>query len=494
MLASAGHAFFDKKRGTHPEGCGYGGEARRQSAVATPLLGEFEGFDADDVFVAGLDGFEQVLAGFGVELDAAAGGGGAFEDDVLDFFDVGVGAADLVHDMSEHTNAVVMADDELPFRGRAGGEVDAVRDGAGGGVGLDDADGFLGDGLLGLLGGSADVMGAVEIGVVEDRVGEVAGGIGGFGIEDVEAGADFFRGERGGEGGLVDDFAAGRVDENGVGFHEREALSGDKFFGVGFQGDMQTDDVRTAKERIEVGAVLDFEVAAFLQVEGTRPGDDVEAEGVSALDDFLADLADADDAERFAEDAVGFAEFFFVPLMSAKGDDIFREAAVESEEQCEDQLGDGHGIFAGAIGDVHTARARGFHVDGIHARAGADDDGELVAGLDGFGGNFFTADDEDLKGSDQLGKFLGLDGGFVGDVAAEFFQLVEMFLGEFIRNQYFHHGDLPELKEHGQNRAGRRRLARMVACRLQMRNRLWKNTQSYACNSGAQPIDCAAWK
>ena len=197
------------------------------------LLGQLEGFDADDVLVAGFDGGEQVGAGFGVELDAAAGGGGAFEDDVLDFFDIGVGAADLVHHVSEDADAVVMADDELPLRGRAGGEVDAVRDGAGFDVGLDDADGLLGDGRLRLFGGRADVVRAVEILIVENGVGKFAGGVGGFRIKNVEAGADFLRGERGGEGGLVDDFAAGGVDENGVGFHQRQARGGDEFFGVG---------------------------------------------------------------------------------------------------------------------------------------------------------------------------------------------------------------------------------------------------------------------
>src|SRR5882724_3190985 len=104
---------------------------------------------------------------------------------------------------------------------------------------------------------------------------------------------------------------------------------------------MQTDDVRAAEKRIEVGAVFDFEVAGFLEVEGARPGDDMEAEGVGAFDDFVANLADADDAEGFAEDAVGFAEFLFVPLMSAEGGDVVGKAAVESENQREDQLGDG---------------------------------------------------------------------------------------------------------------------------------------------------------
>ena len=209
---------------------------------------------------------------------------------------------------------------------------------------------------------------------------------------------------------------------------------------------MQTDDVRAAEERIEVGAVFDFEVAGFLQVEGTRPSDDVQAEGVGARDDFLADLADADDAEGLAEHAVGFAEFFFVPLMRAQGGDVVGKAAVESENEREDQFGDSDGIFAGAIGYVHAAGAGGFDVDGVHARAGTDDDGELVAGFDGVGGDFFTADDEDLKGGDEFYQFLGFGGGFVGDVAAELLESVEMVFGEFVGNQYLHDG-LPQVKE-----------------------------------------------
>src|SRR6266404_2268861 len=251
---------------------------------------------------------------------------------------------------------------------------------------------------------------------------------------------------------------------------------------------MQTDDVRTAEKRIEVGAVFDFEVAGFLQVEGARPGDDMEAEGVGAFDDFAADLADADDAEGFAEDAIGFAKFFLVPLMRAEGGDVVGKAAVEAENQREYQLGDGDGIFAGAIGDVHAAGAGGLDVDGVDACAGAKDDGELVAGLDRVGGNLFTADDEDLIGGDELGKFLGFDSGFVGDVAAEFLELVEVFFGEFVGNQYLH-VTFPQGEGTlwAEDRAGRRQLASMLCDNAD-------DCAADACNAVGKPVDCAAWK
>src|ERR1035438_9807005 len=258
---------------------------------------------------------------------------------------------------------------------------------------------------------------------------------------------------------------------------------------------MQTDDVRAAEKGIEVGAVFDPEVAGFLQVEGARPGNDGKAEGVGAFDDFAADLADADDAERFAEEAVGFAEFFFVPFVGAEGGDVVGEAAVESENERKEKLGDRDGIFAGAIGDVHAAGAGGFDVDGVHARAGADDDGELVTGLDRVGGDLFTADDEDLIGSDEFGKVLGFDGGVVGDIAAEILESVEMVFGELVGNQYLH-DDLPrgEGMLWAQHRAGRRWLASVVAPTLQSRNGVGQEAEAYACNAVGEPVNCAVWK
>ncbi len=159
---------------------------------------------------------------------------------------------------------------------------------------------------------------------------------------------------------------------------------------------------------------------------------------MGAFDDLATDLADADDAERLAVDAVGLAEFLLVPFMGAERGDVVGNAAVDGQQQGEDEFSDGDGIFARAIRDVHAASAGGFDIDGVHARAGAEDDGELVAGLDGVGVDLFAADDEDFAGADQFGEFFGSGGSVVGDVAAEFPEVVEVVLGKLVGDQDLH--------------------------------------------------------
>ena len=474
----------------------------RGRAAARPyrtrfLFPDAQGFDADDVGVAVFDGGKQFVAGFGVELDAATGGGGAVEDDVLDFFDVDIGATDLVHDKGEHADAVEVADGELPLRGGARGEVHAIEHDAGFDVGLDDADGFLGDGFLGLFGGRADVVGAVEIRQVKDRVGELGRGFGGFGIVDIEAGANPFRFERGAQGGLVDDLAAGGIDEDGVGFHHRDAVGADELLRVGLERDVQGDDVGAAEQGVEIGGILDVEVAGFLQVERAGPSDDVKAEGVGAFDDLAADLAEAHDAEGLPVDAVGFAEFFLVPFVGAERGDVVGNAAVDGQQQCEGEFGHGDGVFARAIRDIHAAGAGGFDVDGVDARARAKDHGELGAGLDGVGGDLFAADDEDFTRADELGKFLGFDGGVVGDVTAEFLETVEVVLGKFVGNQDLHINLLRG--ERSMCREDRTRERWLASTGCVVSRILWPggggaSAKSGACNAGGESLDCAGRK
>ena len=125
---------------------------RRFRCLATPNPG-YPGYRPKGGKKSGL--------GFGVELDAATGGGCPFEDDVLDLFDVNARAANLVHDEGQHADAIIVADHKLPFGGRAAGEVDAVEDHAGLYESLDDAQSLVGDRFLSLLGRGADVMGAI---------------------------------------------------------------------------------------------------------------------------------------------------------------------------------------------------------------------------------------------------------------------------------------------------------------------------------------------
>ncbi len=63
-----------------------------------------------------------------------------------------------------------------------------------------------------------------------------------------------------------------------------------------------------------------------------------------------------------ALEAPGLAVFFFVPLAGAEVGGAFDDAAVEGEEEGEDELSDGGGVHAGAVadGDVASFCGGGF--------------------------------------------------------------------------------------------------------------------------------------
>ena len=99
--------------------------------------------------------------------------------------------------------------------------------------------------------------------------------------------------------------------------------------------------------------------------------------------------------------------------MRAECGDVVGDAPVEAEQESEYQFGDGDGVLAGTIGDVDAAGAGGLDVDGVDAGARAQNDGELVRGLEGVGGDLFAADDEDFVRGDDFWKFFGFDGRIV---------------------------------------------------------------------------------
>ena len=67
------------------------------------------------------------------------------------------------------------------------------------------------------------MVGAAEIGRIEDRISEVCRAFSGFGIEHIEPRTDFPGLERREQCGLVHDFTAGRVDQDGIGLHQGQA-------------------------------------------------------------------------------------------------------------------------------------------------------------------------------------------------------------------------------------------------------------------------------
>ena len=146
----------------------------------------------------------------------------------------------------------------------------------------------------------------------------------------------------------------------------------------------------------------------------------------------------ADHPERLAEDAVGLGEFLLVPLVGAQGGDVFRDAAVNGQQQGEHQLGHGNRVLAGAVADEDAAGAGGLDVNGVDARPGAQHQRQLVGGLERVGGDLFAAHDQDLVRGDQPGQLLGLGGWLVGDFAAELVEAGDVSFGEFVGNESLH--------------------------------------------------------
>ncbi len=120
-----------------------------------------------------------------------------------------------------------------------------------------------------------------------------------------------------------------------------------------------------------------------------------------------ADRAEAEDAQRAAGQTACLAELFLPPRSAAQGRRGVDDPPVGGHEQTDGQLGHGQRVFAGAIGHIDALRAGGGQVDGIDARSGADDQRELVRGLDRRGRDLGRADDQDAHVGHGAGQGIG---------------------------------------------------------------------------------------
>ena len=100
---------------------------------------------------------------------------------------------------------------------------------------------------------------------------------------------------------------------------------------------------------------------------------DRHAERARAPRDFLADVAEAEQAERLAQQAARLRELLLVPRARAQLGDVVGDAPVERQDQPQRQLGDGDRVLARAVRHVDAAPRRAGHVDGVDAGAGAHD-------------------------------------------------------------------------------------------------------------------------
>ena len=177
---------------------------------------------------------------------------------------------------------------------------------------------------------------------------------------------------------VVDQLAAGAVDDAHAVLHLRERLGVQPAARLGRLGQVDRDEVGL---RVDVGArlgLLDAELAVALGGDERVEGDDVHAEAARARGDELADAAEAEHAERLLVD-LDAAELRALPLAGGQRAVRLRDVAGEREHQRDGVLGGGDDVRLRRVGDDDAALGGGLDVHVVDADARAADHPQVVA-------------------------------------------------------------------------------------------------------------------
>ena len=228
---------------------------------------------------------------------------------------------------------------------------------------------------------------------------------------DVEGGArDPPLGQRRVQGLLVDEAAAGGVDDVQGRLGERELLGADEADGLRGAGHVDGQDVRGGHQLGQVhhaGAELGGAGLGDVGVVGQQ----VHAEGAQTLGDELADAAEADDSDGLVQQ-LGAVQRLALPLAGFHGGVGAADVAQAREDQGDGELGGRDDVRGRRVDDHGTGRGRGGHVHVVQAHAGAGDDREAARG-----GEDLRVDLRGRADEQRVGLGDGLEeGGAVGAV------------------------------------------------------------------------------
>ena len=201
-------------------------------------------------------------------------------------------------------------------------------------------------------------------------------------LEDVERGAaDLARLDRVGERGLVDEIAARGVDDADAFACARASRSAlTRLARLRRRRHVQRHVVG-AREQVVERDELHAEVGRDLLGDERIVGDDPHAERRGAARDFLADAAQAGEAERLV--AHFFAEELLLLPLALLHRGVGRgKVAGERQHERHREFGDADAVGAGRVHDDDAAGAGGGDVHVVDAGAGARDDPQLGCGVD----------------------------------------------------------------------------------------------------------------
>ncbi len=251
--------------------------------------------------------------------------------------------------------------------------------------------------------------------------------------------------QRLGDRRLVDEAAAGAVDEPRARLHPRDALGGEDVRGLLGLRQVQGDEVGAGEQVVEVLDALDAEGDGALGGEEGVVGDDLHLQPDGARGDHRADVAAADEAEGLAGDLDAHEARLLPPAGAGRG--VGGGDLPGAGEQHGDRvLGGGDRVAEGGV-HHHDALGRGRgDVDVVDADAGAADDAQGAGLGDQVGGDLGRrADGEAVVAADDLGELRGVlaERRLEVDLDAAVAEDLHGGVGELVGNEYLGHEDHP---------------------------------------------------
>ena len=196
-------------------------------------------------------------------------------------------------------------------------------------------------------------------------------------LVDIEAGGeDAAVLQRRAQGGLVDDRAAGGVDEHRGRLHPLQLWRGDQVPGRLGQRYVDADEVRLAEQRVEVGARHAELALDLLRRRHLVVVDDAHSEAARPPRHAAPDPAETDDAERRAADVVAEQHVDRPAAEGAAADEVvsLQHPAAGCHQEREGEVGRGVVEDTGGVGDHHAVPRGGGHVDVVEADRHVGDD------------------------------------------------------------------------------------------------------------------------
>ena len=204
---------------------------------------------------------------------------------------------------------------------------------------------------------------------------------------------------------LVDQLAAGAIDQAYALFGRGERVGIDDVAGLVGQRRVQRDEIGAAQKFVELD-LLDAEMKRALGGQERVVGDHFHLQSDRAVGDDRADIAAADDAERLRED-LDAEELVLLPFAGAGRHVGLGDLPRQRQHQRDGVLGGGDRVAERRVHDDDAARRRRRNVDIVDADAGAADHLQPVRFFQKLGGDLGRrADGEAVETVDCRGELV----------------------------------------------------------------------------------------